>query len=238
MVFYGEDDNLIPDDVIDSSLVLTLRNLKGNAVAISRTLALTAVHDKGKIGDTVTLRTKQGVILPGVIVFYAYTKDLIDIAVVELTSSDEFSCNLSVNFEELRIAQQIFVVGLKVGAFDESMQVVHPCYVNAIERATGSAMFQSNYTSFDGLSGAGVVTKVVGNTYKVVGVHVASHDDTIKHPPVKKARKESTAASVTSVNLACESLASNIHGHHAFCLICEVARVADLVQFLRDRGLQ
>jgi len=43
------------------------------------------------------------------------------------------------------------------------------------------AMIQSDYASFDGLSGAGVVAKVVGSVCKVIGVHVASHDRTVPH---------------------------------------------------------
>ena len=105
------------------------------------------------------------------------------------------------------------MIGYSIGAADESMEVVNPCYLIAMENGTESAMIRSDYTSFDGLSGAGVVTKVVGGECKVVGVHVASHDRTVPHPPVKKARRDSSAASIESVNLACESLASNIHGH-------------------------
>jgi hypothetical protein len=66
---------------------------------------------------------------------------------------------------------------------------------------------------------------------RVVGIHVASHDDTIKNPELKKTNFK-PYATVSDVNLACESLASSIHGHHAFALICEVARVPDLIAFL------
>jgi len=100
------------------------------------------------------------------------------------------------------------------------------------------------YTSFDGLSGAGVLTKVVGGVCKVVGVHVASHDRTaadVQHPQVKKARHNNSSAAARSVESSVlayeESLASSIHGHHAYSLICEVSRVPDLVQFLHDNGL-
>jgi hypothetical protein len=231
---------------LESTLILKLGRLTGNAVAISNTLALTALHSKGKVGDKVLIRTRRGVELPGKVIFHSFIPDMVDISVVQLSSfstsssssssTSSFSEFLSVIFGSLKRAEKIYVIGYSVGAADESMEVVHPCYVNAIENGTDSAMIQSDYTSFDGLSGAGVVTKVVGGVCKVVGVHVASHDRTVQHPPVKKAR-HSSAASVQSVNLACETLASNIHGHHAYCLICEVSRVPDLVQFLHDNGL-
>ena len=83
----------------------------------------------------------------------------------------------------------------------------------------------------------------VGGVCKVVGVHVASHNRIaadVQHPQVKKARHNNSSAAARSVEssvLACESLARSIHGHHAYCLICEVSRVPDLVQFLHDNGL-
>lgn len=44
------------------------------------------------------------------------------------------------------------------------------------------------YTCHDGLSGAGVIATVEGGKYHVVGVHVASHDDTEAPPLLLKKR--------------------------------------------------
>jgi hypothetical protein len=56
----------------------------------------------------------------------------------------------------LQLVDEIYIVGTKIGPYDESMPVAYKYYVNAIEEATGSAMFQSDYSSFDGLSGGAI----------------------------------------------------------------------------------
>ena len=223
------------DKVLRATSVIHIGQAHGNAVAITRKLALTALHAHGKLDAAVSLTTTiGGRTLPGVDVYYKFAADLVDIAVIQLTNEgDHFPDFIGVHFNKIKLADPIFVVGLKVDARDEAAEAVYPCNVNVIEKGEHSAMFQSDYASFDGLSGAGVVTRVVNGVTKVVGVHVGSHDATVKHPKIKSSGRELTKR----INLALDSVASSIHGHHAFCLACEVARVPDLVDFLRDRGL-
>jgi hypothetical protein len=177
--------------------------------------------------------------MPGVIVYHDFRVNRVDIAVIELTKQgDKFPNYIDVHFGRMKLIDPLYVVGLKVGAADEATESVYKCEVNLIERAEDSAMFQASYSSFDGLSGAGVVTCVDRGITKVVGVHVASHDDTRKHTEVKMTKRKNESANAGRVDLALESIASSIHGHHAYCLICEVARVPTLVSFLRDRGVR
>jgi len=51
------------------TLILKLGDLTGNAIAISKTLALTALHGKGELGDSVTLHTWIGIKLSCTVVF-------------------------------------------------------------------------------------------------------------------------------------------------------------------------
>ena len=68
------------------------RRTGNNAVAISNMLAMTALHDKGKLGDAVLIRTRRGVELPGTIVFHSFIP-------FQLSCSESpFSKFLSVNF--------------------------------------------------------------------------------------------------------------------------------------------
>ena len=234
----------LPDieKVIRATSVIHIKNARGNAVAISPTLALTALHDVGQVGAIVSLTTTiGGHRLPGIVVYHEFVADLVDIAVVELTTKgDVFPDCVDVLYDGIKLCDPLCVVGLKTGLRDSVSKVVFRCDVNMIEGDDGgnSAMFQTNYASFEGLSGAGAVTRVVNGVTKVVGVHVASHDETVKHPEIGKSGKKRTFASAESVDLALTSIASNIHGHHAFCLACEVARVPDLVKFLHERGVR
>lgn len=209
-----------------------------NAVAISNKFALTALHGHGELGSIVSLRDIHGRLLSAKVVHYSFVQGFVDIVAVELTGEEVFPAYINVDFNGVALTDEIVVVGIKVGAADESMTVAHKCSVTGIENGAGSAMFQSAYTSFCGLSGAGVVTRRTGKGFKVVGVHVGAHDDTEKYPELKKVKKENDYATVDQVNRACTSLASSIHGHHAFCLICEVARVPELVDFLHNNGVE
>jgi len=54
-----------------------------------------------------------------------------------------------VYFEPLKLAESIYAIDFGVGAADESMEIIHFCYVNTIERCIGSAMIHSDFTTFD-----------------------------------------------------------------------------------------
>lgn len=181
------------------------------------------------MGSEVSFRTRHGIELSGVVVFNSYESQLVDLSVIEIRNEAQFTDFIRVHSDPISHLDEIAVMGFKVGVADETLPVYYTAEVNAIENTVGSAMFQATYASFAGLSGAGVVTKIRNGECKVVGIHVASHDDSTKNPKKRK-------PTVKSVNLACESLASDLHGHHAFCLICEAARVPDLMTFLRDKN--
>lgn len=208
----------------------------GNAVAISSTLALTALHGYVKVGHAVTLHTSSGVKLKGTVVLDVYEAEAVDISVIALTEG-EFPCYTPVAIQPVTLLEVVYVAGLQVDARDDVTKAVFQSQVNVIQQGENSALFRSSYVSFDSLSGAGVVVKRVGNAIRVIGVHVASHDNTTTTPPVTEAKETAGSADLESVNSAVTSLSSNIHGHFAYTMICEIARVPSLIEFLKEKGL-
>ncbi len=149
---------------------------------------------------------------------------MIDIAVILLDVGSEFNHFVPSNDRPVVLTQHITVVGLKYPSVGDIVNTyARSTTVDMIEEfGSSSALFQAQYYSFDGCSGAGVVTTTVDNIVKVVGVHVASHEDTTVIVGKRKRHLANFEASVQSV----------IHGHKAYSLVCEIARVPELVALL------
>lgn len=209
--------------MLSASFYIHLGDYCGNAVAITATKALTALHGKCSVGDIVTLVGVSGQSRSATVIYSQFVENEVDIAVVELDACEKkFSLFIPVCANPVHLLQEIIVIGLKPTLSDrESSMYASVGRVTFIEPS--APLFQSAYTSNDGLSGAGVITTVEGGEYHVVGVHVASHDDTQAPPPIKK--KRGGVASADSVSESNQSLSDSIHGHSSFVLICEVKRV-------------
>ena len=80
----------------------------GNAVAISSTLALTALHGYVKVGHAVTLHTSSGVKLKGTVVLDVYEAEAVDISVIALTEG-EFPCYTPVAIQPVTLLETIFL---------------------------------------------------------------------------------------------------------------------------------
>jgi hypothetical protein len=149
----------------------------GNAVAIPECLALTAFHGLLNVNDIVTVRTAKGVSLSTKFVFVRFQINVVDIAVVKLVLKDEkFNCFVPPCKRLVLLEQPIHVIGLRATTHDSVDQYSKIFNVELIERET--TFFQASYYNFDGCSGTGVVTTMVNDRFKVVGVHVATHDST------------------------------------------------------------
>jgi hypothetical protein len=210
------------------------KTLIGNAVAISPTLCLTALHGKARIGHAIILHSYSGEMFRGTVVKNVFEPELVDIAVIELNTGQQFTHFTPVSAYSVRLLDVVYVAGLKVNIRDEAMPAIYESKVNIIEPGENNALFQSSYVSFDSSS---VVVRQVGNDLRVIGVHVASHDNTTATPPVERAKDTEDSAGHESVSIALASLSSNIHGHSAYTMICEIARVPELIAFFRERGL-
>ena len=82
------------------------------------------------------------------------------------------------------------------------------------------------------MSGGGVVVTRVGNKFALVGVYVASHDKTVVVKAPARKRKKGAAVTAEDFDAAMMTVNTNIHGHGSYCLICEAARIPELMSML------
>ena len=75
-------------------------------------------------------------------------------------------------------------------------------------------------------SGAGIITTLKIDILSV-GVHAASHEDSRQTVQIKEKKKRTLSDLEASVR-------SDFHGHSSYCLVCETARVPELITFLTD----
>jgi hypothetical protein len=196
-------------------------------VAISRKRAVTALHGCFQLGTRVKVTTRNGTALYGRVEFEEFVPDMVDIATIVLEDAFEFTHFIECSFERVQLLQRIVVIGLKYGSRGDA---VYPyTRLTAVqmieEEGDDSALFQATYYNFDDCCGAGVITKLVNSIPKLIGVHVASHEDSSSAGAVKRKRK------ATFANFEAD-IRSEIHGHKAYSLVCEIARVSSLITLL------
>lgn len=214
--------------ITGSSLLISFSvdgsTFNGSAIAVSNTLALTALHGKATVGTKVAIRDIRGHLLAGDVVFCEFEKDYCDIAVLKLSKEYKFCCSVQVCRTPVKLEQELHIIGLQTGYGDVTYPFSEISRVRLIE---GSTMFQSTYYSFQGCSGIGIVTVMNNDHFEVVGVHVASHDSTIGIDHEAKATLKKLKTDLVSI-------CSELHGHSAYSLICEASRVAGLLAFLDE----
>ena len=204
---------------------------KGNAVAVGLVYAITALHGKFAKGAEVELVDIHGVKRMATVMVANFVDKKADMSLLQLRSG-EAPFRASEFIEICRVpvylGQEIDVIGLVSNSEDEATLSFETCRVTVID---SGAIFHSNYVGRDGLSGSAVIVSLGATGYRVVGVHVGTHDDTASPPPINKKRKGGHASAEEATDSA-SSLASSLHGHMAFCLICEVARMPDIMAAL------
>ncbi len=212
-------------------------------MAVSKTLALTALHSPVERGTVVELTTINGTKLAGKVVVSCFEENLVDIALVQLNNPFNFDNFVPWSNEPVRLAQDILVVGLRYETFGEQLApYARKSSVDLIEKSFGSALFQASYYNFDGCSGAGVVTTKRNGTLSVIGVHVASHedprvaDDDYTHEESSFGTKNTKKKKKVDKEFIEASINSAIHGHTSYSLVCEIGRVEDVVHFLRQHA--
>jgi hypothetical protein len=219
---YEAYSNQIPGNKIDILL--------GNAVAITKTRALTALHGRIPVGTKVTVITRHGKTFKSTLVFEKFQKDCVDIAVLQLSPGDVFDAHIPISDKCVHVEDEIHVVGLREVNTDYEM-FSRVTRVELIENRIGSTLFQSSYYSTAGDSGAGVVTVLQRKWFSfsselaVVGVHVASHDSTV-------GMNKTTVATVKNMRADLQTISSQLHGHSAYTLVCETLRIPEVINFL------
>ena len=222
---------------VDASLILSINHSiagkkpksftsSASAVAVSKKRALTALHGKIPLNSPVQVTTRNGVHFSGIVEFERFEKNMVDIAVILLDVGSEFNHFIPWIDKPVVLTQHITVVGLKYASVGDIVNIyARSTTVDMIEEfGSSSALFQAQYYSFDGCSGAGVVTTTVNNVVKVVGVHVASHEDT-----TIVGKRKRVASHYADFEASVQSV---IHGHKSYSLVCEIARVPELVAML------
>jgi hypothetical protein len=215
------------ETVVKKKRKISTQSYSLSGVAISRKRAVTALHGCFQLGTQVKVITRNGTVLFGRVEFEEFAPDMVDIATIALEDEFEFTHFIECSFERVQLLQKLVVIGLKYGSCGDAVfPYARSTSVEMIEEVgDDSALFQASYYSFDGCSGAGVVTKVVNSIPKLIGVHVASHEDSSSTGAVKRKRK------ATFANFEAD-IRSEIHGHKAYSLVCEIARVPSLTTLL------
>lgn len=162
---------------------------------------------------------------------------------------------MPIKTDHVKLGQEIcFISRRAVEDTDNYTNCFEKSHVRAI--IANTAIFHSTYYAEAGMSSCSVVAARSGESFALVGVHVASHDKTIsveaktKGPAKKKQKKHGKQAEASSpvteeFDDALMTVNSNIHGHgmgcnqgrgkriHAYCSICEVSRVEGLLELLK-----
>ena len=201
-------------------------------MAVTTKKALCALHGKCLVGDVVSLIDSHGIRRIAVVRFQKFETNRVDIALLVLSEGEElFKTFVPIADTAVKLLDELYVFGRTTdpGAGIDTMTVV--CGTGRVNAIQEGALIRSFYTGYDGLSGAGVVIlEIIDNEFRLAGVHVATNDYTSSPPPIKK--KKGNVADADSTSASTGSLARSIHGHIAYCLICEIQRVPELVSLL------
>jgi hypothetical protein len=158
------------------SIKVKRKERTGSAVAVTSKRAITALHGYAKLQSKISLRTRNGTALKGIIDFLIFSRDEVDIAVIVLDDGNFITHFIPWSEEPVVLTQKVTVIGLKFSVkSDEVYPYARTSSVDMIEGGN-STLFQAQYYNFDGCSGTGVVTALKNGAIAVVGVHVASHD--------------------------------------------------------------
>jgi len=226
------------EKVLDCTVIIKSGNgASGNGIIVTPTKLLTALHGFFQKNDPFQVIDRHGVSRQGFVRETWYTPSIVDIAVIELNQdSTQFDMYMPVSTIPVKIGYELCIISRRaVEGTDDYTECFEKSNVNAVIQHT--AVFHSTYYAEAGMSGCAVVAVLVGNTFALAGVHVASHDKTKAVEAiadVQPAKKRKTGRPVTREEFddAMMTVNSNIHGHGSYCLICEVARVEGLLELL------
>jgi hypothetical protein len=165
-----------------------------------------------------------------------YHAGIVDIALIELNEdSTSFDSFIPVRTTPVQLGDSLSVISRRaVPTPEEYAECLETTAVTVVVRNT--SLIHSTYYAETGMSGCSVVTTRVGNSFALVGVHVAKHDTTTAVEPVSSAvppsKKRKHVVTREEFDEAMMTVDSNIHGHGSYCLICEIACVDGLLEML------
>jgi hypothetical protein len=132
--------------VLGASFNISSGKYRGNAVAVTSTKVLTALHGEVNLGDKVKLTDSKGKIHNASVIFSLYEESIVDIAVVALCDGEkELPVVIPICNHKVSLLQPIIVVVMKSGLTDtgSSAYAAHG-EVTCIEPE--SPLFQSQYS--------------------------------------------------------------------------------------------
>ena len=222
------------EDIFQSSMSIAIsiskrKCLRGSAIAISATKALTALHGRVKEGTNVSLRDRHGNELKGTVSLSIFEEDKHDIAVITLAEPHKFTHFVPMASTPVALGDALLIISYTSDNRDNYGLNLKRSYVERV--VDNTSLLHSQYYSTEGMSGCGVIVSNHKSTPQVVGVHVGSHDSTIAVQPTKKLKTQNFDKFIDQYNLNVVRINSNIHGHGAYTLICEAIRVPEVVEF-------
>lgn len=198
---------------------------------------LTALHGYFQNNSVFEIVDRHGISRQGFVRESWYLANIVDIALIELNEdSTSFDSFMPVHTTPVELGDGLNVISRRaVPTPEEYTEFLETTAVIAVMRNT--SLIQSTYYSEAGMSGCGVVATRVGNSFALVGVHVAKHDTTTPVEPLSSAGPPSKKRKLLGVTReefdeAMMTVDSNIHGHGSYCLICEISRVDGLLEML------
>jgi len=199
----------------------------GQGIAVSPRLILTALHGTVQNGTPFNITNILSEARSGAVFNQWFEVNVRDIALIKLNDDQQpFQHFLNILERPVKQNEKIMVVSMIPNLLGVLKFASQDSKVFMIEDTT---LCRAQYYAIDGFSGCGAITEVQPNgEVLVVGVHVASHDNTEEPPPIKKL-KGSKAADHESVSSSSNSLSKSIHGHTAYSLICIANLVPELM---------
>ena len=225
------------EELPNALLYLHAGHIRGNAVAVSPTKAIAALHGQLRENDTVELVDIHGKKRMSAIIISRYEPRMIDIAVIELSADQpHFSFYIGVCEKPMRLRQPIICVKL-LSSHNSTIISCKDCQVTTIEKR--GTFFRTDYSCDDGRPEATVIVTLENGEYRVVGVYAGINSvdpDTHVPPQSKKVNVSSDdVADTGDVVVATESSTPHTHNRHTIyysSLVCEVVRVPEVVSAL------
>ena len=188
---------------ISNGITLT----EGQGVAVSSNMVLTALHGSFDIGSPFTIihfndEKRNGFVFK---VWFEALKE--DIALIKLADDEiPFVQWLKVINRSPHMQESISILSIVSSLVGRPSFSAQKASVFCLD--TGTSLCRAQYYAKDGLSGCGAIAEIQPNgELMVLGVHVATHDNTKKLLAIKKV-KNSESAETESVSLSHESLSN------------------------------
>ena len=139
---------------------------------------LTALHGYFQNNSVFEIVDRHGISRQGFVRENWYHANIVDIALIELNEdSTSFGSFMPVRTTPVKLGDSLSVISRRaVPTPEEYAECLETTAVTVVVRNT--SLIHSTYYAETGMSGCSVVATRVGNSFALVGVHVAKHDTT------------------------------------------------------------